>query len=199
MTHALDCLVALGIERIVVNTHHLAHRYAEVFPDRQWRGVELAFRHEPELLETGGGIKNIEDLVLGDRLLIYNGDIISTLPLGRLLDHHVAAGNEVTLALRSSGGPLQIALDAGGQLTDIGNTLGASPDRRYLFTGVYVVERPFFARLAPGKKESVIPAFISMIRTGAPIGGVVIDEGEWSDIGTLSELERMNAALRPLP
>jgi NDP-sugar pyrophosphorylase family protein len=195
IAYAFDRLAELGVARIIVNTHHLAHRYEEVFPDRRWRDVELVFRYEAELLETGGGIKNIEDLVVGESLLIYNGDIVSTLPLRRLLDGHRQAGNEATLALRSSGGPLHIALAEDGRLADIGEALGAAPGPRFLFSGIYVIERPFFARLTAGKKESVIPTFLAMIRAGDRIGGVVIDEGEWSDIGALSELQRVDQLL----
>ena len=35
--------------------------YADAFPDGHWRGVPILFRHEPLLLDTAGGLKNIED------------------------------------------------------------------------------------------------------------------------------------------
>lgn len=193
ITYAFEQLVAAGVERLIVNTHHRAERYEEVFPNLVWKGVPIALRHEPDLLETGGGIKNIEDLLTpGEPLLIYNGDIISTLPLNQLIEQHQRSGNEVTLALRSSGGPQQIALNEAGRVTDIGNQLETNAATKYLFTGIYLIEAAFLARLAAGVKKSVIPTFLDMIRAGDGLGGVVIDEGEWSDIGTLDEFEAMN-------
>src|SRR5512136_1734000 len=82
ITYAMEHLKAVGVQRFIINTHHCAGRYAEVFPEGSWRGIPITFRHEPILLDTAGGIKNIEDLIAaGDRIIVYNGDIISSLPL----------------------------------------------------------------------------------------------------------------------
>jgi len=193
ITYAFEQLKAAGVERLIVNTHHCAERYGEVFPGLKFEGLPIELRHEPVLLETGGGIKNIEDLLTpGEPLLIYNGDIISSLPLEKLIAHHEASGNEVTLALRSSGGPLQISLGEDGRISDIGGNLGTDGGKRYLFAGIYIIEPAFLERLEAGVKKSVIPTFLDMIRAGEGLGGIILDEGEWSDIGTLDEFEAMN-------
>jgi NDP-sugar pyrophosphorylase family protein len=62
----MDHLLKVGIDRFIVNTHHLPGAYAEKFPDRRWRGIPILFRHEPILLDTAGGLKNIEDLLTDD-------------------------------------------------------------------------------------------------------------------------------------
>ena len=114
ITFAFDHLIAdAGVEEFIVNTHHLAGAYAEAFPEGAYRGRPLRFRHEPVLLETGGGIRNIADLLRpgGGTLLIYNGDILTDLPLAPAIAYHRASGNEVTLVLRSQDGPKHIAWD----------------------------------------------------------------------------------------
>src|ERR1044071_845597 len=55
ITFALDHLIDIGIEKFFVNTHHRPERFAEVFPER-YRDRRIQFSHEPELLETAGGI-----------------------------------------------------------------------------------------------------------------------------------------------
>jgi len=63
-----------------VNTHWKPEAYARAYPENRWRDVELVFVNEPVLLETGGGLKNIEPM-LGpddDHLWIYNGDIFAS-------------------------------------------------------------------------------------------------------------------------
>jgi mannose-1-phosphate guanylyltransferase len=184
--HAFDHLRGVGVREFVVNTHHLPEAYAEAFPDGGYDGLPIRFRHEsPERLETAGGIANVRDLLGDAPFLVYNGDILTDLPLERLLSVHRAAGNLVTLALRSTGPALHVALDhASGRIVDIHNRLGSNRTDGCLFTGVYVCEPEFHRWLTPGRVESVIPVFLRMIEAGAPLGGVVIDEGRWWDLGS---------------
>ena len=165
ITYVMDHLITAGIERFIVNTHHCAEVYRRVFPDRQWKTVPIIFRHEPVLLDTAGGIKNIEDLLENDPvLLVYNGDIITDLPLQRLIDSHREKQKEVTLALRSEGSPLNVNINNRGEVCDLRQILGDPGVMSCLFTGIYVVEKRFLSRLQPGHKESVINVFIEMIR-----------------------------------
>ena len=46
-----------------------------------------------------------------------------------------------------------------------------------------MVNPGFVRRIPPGEKLSVIPIFCDMIREGAPLGGIVIDDGHWRDLG----------------
>lgn len=193
ITYAFERLRGAGVRRLIVNTHHRADRYEEVFPGSSWGGMPITFRHEPVLLDTGGGIRNIADLVGDETILVHNGDIVTDLPLGPLLETHFSARNEVTLALRRSGGPLSIELDGSGRVTDICGRLGCGGGPGHLFTGVYVVSPRFSRRFRRGEVMSVIPVFLDMIREGAGLGGVVIDEGFWMDLGTVAVYESTNA------
>jgi NDP-sugar pyrophosphorylase family protein len=189
--HILDQLIEIGISRVIINTHHAAERYAAAFPDSRYRDLPLVFRHEPVLLETGGGLKNIEDLLPPDEpLLVYNGDVFSTLPLAPLLAHHDDHRNLVTLALRSHGEPQNVRLASDGRVTDLRSRLQGE-GLACLFTGLYVVEPAFLHYLKAGEIESVVEGFLRAIQAGEPIGGVLLDAGTWSDIGTISEYERL--------
>lgn len=197
ITYAFDHLLAHGFGRFVVNTHWLPEGYAREFPESVYRRTPIAFRHEPEILETGGGIKNVEDLLHGEAFLVYNGDIFTDLPLAPALRHHLRADNEVTMVLRSRDGPLQVAWDpTTGRVTDIGSRLFPGKPGEFLFTGIYVVSSSFLRRLPAGKKIGVISVFLDMIREGAALGGIVIDDGQWWDLGSR---EQYLAVHRRLP
>ena len=80
ITWAFDHCLTAGVERFIVNTHHCPAAYGEAFPAGHWRERPIIFCHEPLLLDTAGGLKNIEALLAGEGpLLVYNGDILSDL------------------------------------------------------------------------------------------------------------------------
>jgi len=196
ITYAMEHLQAVGVRRFIINTHHCAGRYAEVFPEGSWRGIPITFRHEPLLLDTAGGIKNIEDLIAEDeRIIVYNGDIISSLPLAPLLERHASGNSEVTLVLRSRGPLLNVNIDQNGFICDMRHMLKNPGVQSCLFAGIYIVEKSFLHRLTAGKIESIVPPIVAMIKENPrTAAGVVIDDGYWYDLGTLEEYNKLKDA-----
>ncbi len=193
----MDHLVGVGVDRFIVNTHHHPEVYNERFPDNQWRGAPIIFRHEPVLLETAGGLKNIEDL-LGedDAIICYNGDVISTLPLQHLLQCHEQTRPEATMALRGSGGLLNVNINVHGDIVDLRHALGNRGFQSCLFTGIYTVETAMLRYIETGKIESIIPVFLRrVIDKPGVIRGVVIDDGEWNDIGSIDTYEELKTTM----
>ena len=184
ISFAFDHLQRAGVEEFVVNTHHRAEAYLAHFPDCRYNGAPITFRHEPELLETGGGIDNVADLLGGEPFVVYNGDILTDLPLQQALAAHRISGKLVTLVLRSDGPARHIALDAAtATVSDIRNMLGTGAGGEFQFTGIYLCEPEFLTCLQHGEKHSVIPVFLDLIRDGGKLGGVVVDGGNWWDLG----------------
>jgi mannose-1-phosphate guanylyltransferase len=200
IAYAMDHLRSVGVERFIVNTHHFPGVYLEKFPDSQWQGAPIIFRHEPVLLDTAGGLKNIEDLLGDDEaILCYNGDIISDLPLQGLLKFHEQNRPEVTLALRSHGHLLNVSLNPGNEICDIRNVLKNPGVKNCQFACIYAIETSILNHIEAGRIESIASVFIQRImQEPGSVMGIVIDEGNWQDIGSIEEYERLRtgSALR---
>jgi len=184
----VEACARAGIARIAINTHHLPGAW-KGFGRDHGNGADITLVHEPVLLETGGGLKNIADWIAGEPLLVHNGDIFSTLPLDRLVAAHQSSGLPVTLAVRGADAPsmppcpaTHIALDtAQERVIDIRGSLGRA-DGTHVFTGIWCANPEFLDAIPTGVKTSVIPAFLDLAQQGH-LGACVIDDGLWLDLG----------------
>jgi NDP-sugar pyrophosphorylase family protein len=184
VTFALDHLIGVGVNRFVINTHRHPELFQNFFAEREYAGFPTTLVHEPDLLETGGGIKNAESHFGGEPFLTYSGDILTDVELQPLIDEHFRRGNDVTLALRHTGLAAAVAL-CDHRVVDISN--------RYGFPGIFdfaniaVWNPSIFQRIPPHKKISFIPIIADWIAQGAAIGGVVMNDGKWFNIGSRTE------------
>lgn len=185
---AVEACEAVGCKRFAINTHHLPGKWSGFGGER-----DICFFHEPILLETGGGLKNIEDWVEEGSLLIHNGDIFSSMDLRKLVAAHEASGDEVTLAVRSAGGEKRISLGGNSRVEDVRSEVRGLPGT-HVFTGIYCVRKEFLQRIPAGEVIAVIPAFQELVQEGK-IGAVILNEGEWMDLG---DVESYLAAHRTL-
>jgi len=204
VTYALDHSLDAGIREFAINTHHLPEEWVRFFANSSaydrpapptpldslrppppagpvYRDAPVTLFHEPVLLETGGGLKNIESWIGDEPVLVYNADVLTNLSLDRLIASHLAFGTTVTLGLRSTGPNPHVAID-GNRVTDIRGLLGIA-EGTHQFTGIYCIN-PDFPELIPARRKiSVIPAFLELARRGS-LGACLLDDRSWLDLGT---------------
>jgi len=191
--YALRHCQAAGITDFAINTHHIPDAWEKAYPDQTFNGSPLSFFHEPTLLETGGGIRNIAPFIGTDPILIYNGDILTNIDIQALIAHHQASGNIATLALRSSGENCNVNI-SGDHVTDMRNLLGNTPGT-HQFTGIYCISPEILSLIPDEKIVSIMPAFIELIHQ-QKLGAVVLDDGDWFDIGTPAAYRAVHQHLR---
>lgn len=182
ITFPLDHLRSIGVDSFVINTHRLPEQFEAAFGSGEYEGSPVKLAYEPDLLETGGGIKNAETWLRRDEpFIVYSGDILTEIDLQPLLDEHFANGNDVTLALRKVGLATDIAF-RDGRVIDI--TAKYGHEGSYDFAGISIWNPIIFERIPPQKKVSFIPILVDWIGQGGKIGGVVLNEGKWFNIGS---------------
>jgi mannose-1-phosphate guanylyltransferase/mannose-1-phosphate guanylyltransferase/phosphomannomutase len=153
ITFALDHLCEFGVGSFVVNTHHLAGKIDHLFRNGIYRGRPVSLVHEPDILGTGGGIRNVRALLRNESFIVYSGDLLTDFDLAPLIEEHFYAANDVTLALRHTGLATDIAFE-GRRVIDIGNKYGHAGE--YDFANVSVWNSTIFVLFLPGN-VSFIP------------------------------------------
>ena len=184
ITFALDHLAAAGVRSFVINTHHLPEHFESFFGDGRYRQLPVRLVHEPLLLETGGGMKNAQPHLGSEPFIAYSGDVLTDLPLEPLIEEHFRNGNDVTLALRETGLASNVAF-RDRRIVDIGNRYGYPGNFDY--ANISVWNPQIFARIPSVKKISFIPILGEWIGAGGKIGGVVLNEGHWFNLGSPAE------------
>jgi len=184
ITFALDHLIAAGVRKVVINMHRFPEMFRAFFAGNSYAGCSVALIYEPELLETGGGIKNAQ-LSLGDGAFItYSGDILTDIDLRPLIEEHFARGNDVTLALRATGLGSDMAF-RGNRVVDIAKRYGIPGTLD--FANIAVWSSEIFRRIPPGLKISFIPILSDWIGDGGKVGGLILNGGKWFNIGSRGE------------
>lgn len=184
ITFAFDHLMAAGVQKLVVNTHRLPETFAACFPHQSYRGCAVSFVHEPVLLETGGGIKNAEAFLGTEPFITYSADVLTDANLGPLIDEHFSRENDVTLGLRATNLGAEVAF-RDGRVIDVAGKYGCPGN--YDFAGVAIWNSAIFARLVPGAKTSFFPILTKWIGENGRIGGTVLNDGKWFNIGSPAE------------
>jgi len=179
ITFALDHLIQLGVSTFVINTHKLPESFQSFFDKNGYRGCSTTLVHEPDLLETGGGIKNAERYFGVEPFITYSGDILTDIALQPLIDEHFHRGNDVTLALRETGLASGVAF-RDHRVVDISSRYGVPGN--YDFANIAVWNREIFRQIPPQRKISFVPIIGDWIGQGGKIGGVVMNDGAWFNI-----------------
>lgn len=185
ISFALDHLIAAGVSRFVINTHRMPEIFQDFFPENSYSGNSVTLVHEQDLLETGGGIKNVEAFLGNKPFIAYSGDILTDVDLEPLIENHFRAQNHVTLGLRRNTGLGAGVVMRNSRILAISNEF--NPDEHFDYANVSVWNPEIFPRIPPRQKVSFIPILIKWISQGARIGGVVLDDGHWFNIGSRSE------------
>jgi NDP-sugar pyrophosphorylase family protein len=180
----LEQLARSGIERAVLNLHHLPAQLRRVVLDAEGARIpEIRFTEEEEILGTAGGIGNAAHLLRGEGpILVRNSDFLADIDIATLLESHRRSGMEATLVLAEHRrGYSTVEIDREGRVTAIPGQRGTDPG--YLFTGCHIIEESVLERIpAAGPSDIVRDVYQDLSARG--LLGAYIHEGFWWEFGT---------------
>jgi dTDP-glucose pyrophosphorylase len=83
----LDNLVSVGFDRFFISVNYKSEMIEEYFGDGTRWGIDIQYLYEEKRLGTAGPLSLLPD-VPDCPLLVMNGDLLTNLPFGRVLDYH---------------------------------------------------------------------------------------------------------------
>jgi MurNAc alpha-1-phosphate uridylyltransferase len=197
----LDRLADAGVERVVVNTHHLAETLEAHLAARPGPPAIEISREEDAPLDTGAGVKNALDKLGEEQFYVLNGDIFwldGCVPaLTRLAQHWDPQKMDALLLLTATAeaigyaGPGDFQMDIQGRVRRR-LEFEVAP---FCFAGVQIVHRRLFD-YAPEGSFSLNLLFDQAEGSERLFG--LRHDGLWFHIGTPGDIEIAEEVLHDL-
>ncbi|MBW2713274.1 MAG: nucleotidyltransferase family protein, partial [Deltaproteobacteria bacterium] len=100
IAYNLALLSRHGVSEVMINTHYLPEAIAEAAERYCPQGMKLHFSHEPNILDTGGGLRKVASFLReSDLCLLLAGDMLLDVDLTALIEKHKEAGAAITFGL----------------------------------------------------------------------------------------------------
>jgi mannose-1-phosphate guanylyltransferase len=148
-------------------------------------GAEVVVVEEDEPLGTGGAFKNALPEVTDDTFIGMNGDVITSLDLGAMMEQHRRTGGIGTIALWEVEDPSRYGVVEIDERGRIGNFVekpepGTAPSN-LINAGVYILRTDILDLVEPGVKTSiereVYPRVLDQGLYGHRFSGFWVDAG----------------------
>ncbi|RPJ71083.1 MAG: nucleotidyltransferase, partial [Desulfobacteraceae bacterium] len=174
----IERLRSAGCEAVRVNTHHLHGEIARHLAARDY-GLPVSIRFEPQILGTGGAIRNSADFWDHRPFMVVNADIDHAVDLGRVYAEHLRRRPAATLVLCADPEFDSVDVDDTGRITGFSETPRAAGCRRLTFTGIQVLDPVILDYLPEGRFTHSVDAFRAMLGDGLELSADIPESPRW--------------------
>ena len=182
----IDNLQRAGCKAVIINTHHL-HQEIETFVAAQNYRLPVSTRYEPQILGTGGAIKNVADFWDHQPFMVINADIVADIDLSEVYRTHCRQHPTATLVLCDDPVFNSVAVEKNKWIKgfqDRGQTIQQPAERLLTFTGIQVLEPRVLDYIPENRAFSSIDAYKKILADGKKLQAYIAPNGKWQDIGT---------------
>jgi mannose-1-phosphate guanylyltransferase len=194
----IEQVLEMGAKGIIINAHHLAELVERFVEGEQW-DAEVEVRVEPQILGTGGGIKNCADFLHDvPFFIVVNADIYHTFDLGPVLHYHTEVNNLATLVLCDHPAFNQVVIDDEGRIVSIGGESiqkPLAPSQTLTFTGIHIISTEILNSMPSTGFFGIMELYMELASRGEAIRGYHMREGYWQDIGRVEAYKALHQDL----
>ncbi|WP_426116563.1 N-acetylmuramate alpha-1-phosphate uridylyltransferase MurU [Massilia sp. PWRC2] len=194
-------LVRAGITEIVINHAHLGQMIEAELGDGSQFGAAIVYSPEAVALETAGGVANALHLLGSEPFVAVSGDIYCPYfdfnQVKDVLHDKDIWGNPHAPEQRDMAWLYLTPNPWHNPDGDFAINLYALSNEgapKWNFAGIGVYRPEMFADITPGQHAKFSPLMRKYIERGQ-VGGEIYD-GQWVNVGTVEQLEQLNAPLQ---
>jgi len=187
-----------GVDAIVINTFHLADQIEAFLKVRRNLGILIEISRESELLDTGGGLKQVSSFFNdGLPFFLHNVDVLGDVDLARMYRYHQENKALVTVAVRKRESKRFLLFNAQGRLCGWESITGkqewagrqVSYFERLAFDGIHVISPEIFQKITETGAFSILEVYHRLAVEGEKIVAFRTDGSYWRDIGSIDKLK----------
>ncbi|MDQ2865105.1 MAG: NDP-sugar synthase [Candidatus Eremiobacteraeota bacterium] len=198
--HLIHYLKSYGFDEVIINVHYLADAITSTLGDGSKFGVRIEYSHEPELLGSAGGVKQVQRFFGEEEFVVVGCDDLTDLPLDGLLAMHRAKNAIATIGLVERESVHHygvVVVDANGYIEGFQEKPAPGTERSKLVnTGIYAFSPEIFTKIPSSQfYDFGKQVFPELQETGAAFYGFDARGAYWCDIGTPDEYRRASADL----
>jgi dTDP-glucose pyrophosphorylase len=193
LEHIIERAKAQGFHRFVLAIHYLGHMIEEYFGDgSRWR-VKIEYLREESPLGTAGAIALLSPRP-DQPFLVSNGDVLTDIHYGELLDFHCRHGASATMAVRLHEWqhPFGVVRTKG---VDIIGFEEKPISRSHINAGIYVLEPSALDALGMGDRCDM-PSLFSRLQERSARTIVYPMHEPWLDVGRVDDYSSAQEDLR---
>jgi NDP-sugar pyrophosphorylase family protein len=176
------------IDEIVLSLNYQPRRIEEVFGDGSDQGVHLRYVVEPTPLGTGGGIRFAAGERRDEPLVVFNGDVFTSVDLPAVIALHRKRGAKATIVLTPVENPSAYGLvetDAVGNVERFVEKPKPEDIRtNTINAGIYVLEPDTLDRIPRDTVFSIERGYFPSLVADRQTFVAYVYRGYWLDIGT---------------
>jgi len=180
-------LARAGITDVTITVGHLASLIETFFGDGSRFGLTIGYFHEETPLNTVGSLALIEDLT--EPFLVMNGDVLTDIDFGKLLESHRAQGAMATIATAVREHRADFGVVRWDGDTRIVEFIEKPMSRYHVSMGVYVFSCGVRRHIPAGKPFGFDELMQAMLDANERIYSYP-HQGYWLDLGRPDDYER---------
>lgn len=178
-----------GVTDVTLLTGHLAYLIEGYFGDGSPLGLRITYVQESQPLGTAGPLRQLRG-TLNEDFLVMNGDLLTDVDLGQLMQAHRRAGATVTVSTFRRDEQLELGVLTYGPSDAIVRYEEKPTLKLDVSMGLYAMQADVLDRIPDGAYD--MPALImDLISDGRRVVGRR-HEGIWLDIGLADDYARAN-------